>query len=679
MIIRQVFPLTLFLVIMLFILSLSVTSVGDVEQVVLNYGTLDSTDALLLSTLPSSKDHYIISVPQPLLEEDYLALVSHVTLEGFIPPSQYIIEASKEDLQQLHRLSLINHVWAYPSSLIFDPFLLEKQHLSVTVVLFDSTDINSVIREVQSFGSLVYKEDFYFVFETDGKFIPKIAALGGVMYIEEFFYPVPLNDAAVTITGVTDVRQNYGLYGEGQIVAMLDTGLDSGVLDSSMHDDFQGRIISLVDVSGGQGTGTLDDNGHGTHMAGTILGDGTLSPSPSNYAGVAPQAQLYFQAAGDETGQLWIPGLYTDVFLTAFDDNARVHSDSWGVSAASQTGAYSFNAQQIDKFIWDHKDMNIIFGAGNNGFLGINSVSPEASSKNALAVGASENYKPSIAEPSQLADNIDDIWVGSSLGPTDDGRVKPDVVTPATEVFSTQSRYAPTWPSGACTKNKSMSGSYNLGPDYGSCGGTSSAAAHAAGLVTLVREYWIKERNHNNPSAALIKATVINSAVDMGFGVPSNESGWGRVNLTKVLHDDRALYFIDDKQGLKAGKKSVCQIGNVDGGEPLKVTLVWSDKDAAVLAPTTLVNDLHLEVQGPGMNTYYGNDFSAPFDDTRDLTNNVENVIIDDPTPGSYTLTVKVGNIMTQQQPLAFVVSYKEQPYLQGPFQPYPFICLFPH
>ena len=99
---------------------------------------------------------------------------------------------------------------------------------------------------------------------------------------------------------VTPVRNNYGINGSGQIIAIADTGLDTGYNNESMHDDLEGRIISIHDTA--NDGDVSDTNGHGTHVAGSALGNG--ASSGGLYSGAAPEAQLIFQAIGDSSDEV---------------------------------------------------------------------------------------------------------------------------------------------------------------------------------------------------------------------------------------------------------------------------------------------------------------------------------------------------------------------------------------
>ncbi len=202
-----------------------------------------------------------------------------------------------------------------------------------------------------------------------------------------------------------------------------------------------------------------DPDGHGTHAAGSIVGDG--SASAGDYAGTAPDAELVHQSIMDPSGGLrGLPVDLGDLFAQAYSEGARIHSDSWGANVG---GAYTVDSAAADAFMWDHDDMLLVFSAGNaaadansDGIVDADSMGAPATAKNVLTVGASENRRPTIADmwymwgfpanpirDDAVADNVSGMAAFSSRGPTDDGRVKPDVVAPGTSIVSTRSR---AWP-----------------------------------------------------------------------------------------------------------------------------------------------------------------------------------------------------------------------------------------
>lgn len=212
----------------------------------------------------------------------------------------------------------------------------------------------------------------------------QIARLPSVRWIEYALQPRLLNDVARTIMQVDPVWTNYGLFGSNQLVAVADSGLDTGNF-GTLSPDFAGRISATHVLSAGADWG--DNFGHGTHVAGSIAGAGVQSgASPAQhaytntFAGVAPEAHLVIQAfeADSSTGE--IIGLdpdYYQLFAQAYADGARLHSDSWGdytgpiTDTEAQFGGYPFGAQRTDQFVWEHPDMAIFVAAGNSGVHGV--------------------------------------------------------------------------------------------------------------------------------------------------------------------------------------------------------------------------------------------------------------------------------------------------------------------
>jgi subtilisin family serine protease len=258
--------------------------------------------------------------------------------------------------------------------------------------------------------------------------LERVTLLPEVRLIERYVAPQLTNDKATSITRINEVWSSHGLTGAGQIVGHADTGLDVGTTGAAMHDDFEGRIAAAYAL--GRVGDWSDPQGHGTHTAGTILGNG--AKSGGLYAGAAPDAQLVHQSVMDASGGLGgLPLDYGTLFQQAYDAGARIHSDSWG---ASTFGGYG-DAVYLDAWTWNSgspRNMLVVMAAGNDG-PDASTVGSPGTAKNALTVGASETSRPALGS---YADDIDEIAAFSSRGPTADGRIKPEVVAPGTWIAS---------------------------------------------------------------------------------------------------------------------------------------------------------------------------------------------------------------------------------------------------
>ncbi len=355
--------------------------------------------------------------------------------------------------------------------------------------------------------------------------------------------------------------------------------------------------------------------------------------------------------------------------------------------------------------------MVITFSAGNEGIdansdgvIDNDSMGAPATAKNVLTVGASENqrsdsypcdtglsytacasqggvnsiftwgsawpadYPANPIKDDVSANNSGQMAAFSSRGPTDDQRIKPDVVAPGSWILSTYSDlYQQGYDASPNPRNNAWQyDGYGFPYDqyYKYLSGTSMSNPLTAGGAAVVRDYYSKAYSVN-ATAALVKATIINSAVDMAdenndgvndndYPIPNNHEGWGRVNLDAAT--DGTIQFVDEGTGLSTGGSANFQV--TSSGGPLKVTVVWTDYPSTEAASINLVNDLDLTVTGPS-GTFRGNVFSGGWSaagGTADRRNNVENVYIQNAAAGTYTVTVGAFNIPNGPQKFALVV-----------------------
>lgn len=412
------------------------------------------------------------------------------------------------------------------------------------------------------------------------------------------------------------------LDGSGQTVAVADSGLDED------HGDFGTRIAGSYDVIG-DGSTADKHSGHGTHVACTVLGDGFRG----GYGGVAQAADLYFQAMeNDNTGNFQSPSL-NNLLNTAYNAGARTHTNSWGSSAASEQSKYNSETEDVDdranyfdRYYNGLEGMTILFAAGNDG-PNSGTVSPPATAKNVISVGNHKN---------RGSGSPDSMWSGSSRGPTDDGRIKPDLVAPGAYVRSCRAQEA------TDTNGASWSSSYYL--EYT---GTSMATPNAAGAAVMVREYLEEIAQRPSPQGALVKALLVLGAQDIGSrDIPNEDEGWGRVNLRNSLAPPGGQgIWVDDRSVMSGTGNSKSYSFNVSQSSGLfKAVLTWSDERGSRFSSAQLVNDLDMEITSPDGTVYLGNDFAngrSVTGGTRDSVNNLEVVLIDNAAMGTWTLKVK--------------------------------------
>jgi serine protease AprX len=515
----------------------------------------------------------------------------------------------------------------------------------------------------------------------------RLAKVHGVRQIRQQALPEFANDVALGLMATTIAMrprqggggQGLGLSGDGQVVAVCDSGLDFGRV-RDVHPDLRGRVNKILKYPSGF-DGKDDRNGHGTHIAGSVLGDGSLSGG--RLRGPAYRARLLFQATEgeadpDQPGMALVAsGLPTgagfgQLLDDAYSRDARVHVDALSFRGDGMRGEYNPTCHALDEFVWKHKDFCVVAAAGNltdaANLLGdADRVTPPGTSKNCITVGASESRRPQLdlsypawaagtdagRPPGALLVGRDPEQVSllSRRGPTMDRRNKPDVVAPGSCILSTRSSARPwrqgdDWPPYADDPNH-----------YAYLGGTSQATALTAGAVTLLREYFVKERRVADPTAALLKAALIAGATLLPSGQAHPElvdqrQGYGRVNLDAVLApaNGASLRFQEVDPGLREGDNThELEIEVRSGDIPLRVVLAYTDYPG-----DRLLNCLNLVVAPPGGGALAGNDPSGR--GNPDTRNNVEVVHVDPPLPpGRWRVQVVPFGIPYPPQPFALV------------------------
>lgn len=564
----------------------------------------------------------------------------------------------------------------------------------VMVQVYPDADLNEVVRRMRDLGAKGIagaRRNAFFsrvrLLLTPSEIAAlrePLAGLRDVFWIDLEGRRTLLNDTTIWVGqsglsgGQTTPIFSQGIFGEGQTVGIIDTGIDPDacyfrdtarglpptnlcnggtVVNTSQRKVIAVDFLTSTECSGGIASTEWDTQNHGTHVAGTVAGDNFAHLLTHDGGdGMAPGAKLVIQDAGfrtDNCGDL--PGIgcpvvdLNPIFQQAYTQGARIHTNSWGdnENAAVQNN-YSAASQDVDEFMWNHKDFLIFFAAGNAG-PGTGSVGSPSTAKSAVAVGATLRGTSANSMASF-----------SSCGPTADGRIKPEITVPGSNIVS--------------ARNDLNSGTNNCSTITMS--GTSMATPGAAGLTALIRQYYTdgwyptgakNSLNALTPSAALLRATLVNSAVNMTgtTAMPANCQGWGRVLLENALFftgQTRKLWISDTATPFVTGSVNEDRAFTftVGTGESLKATLAWTDFPSTPAATPNLNNDLDLIVTGPTGTVWRGNVFSGGVSATggaADRKNTLEQVLLAAPAAGTYTVTVRSFNVPNGPQPFALVVT----------------------
>lgn len=359
---------------------------------------------------------------------------------------------------------------------------------------------------------------------------------------------------------------------------------------------------------------------HGHRVAALAAGH-DASRSLDNIRGMAWEAKLSLDDLDD----------LMDEYITVSDtlrnqdaDGAFIHSNSWHIGCG-----YNLKAAEVDTFVFNN-ERHFVCGSSGNSDGSDECIGPPGSAKNALCVSASKNVSGVMVFGDGVAGPIS----------KDDPRFKPDICAPGDDL-STASR-------SRCE------------PQDIDCA-SSWATPIVAGAAALVRQYysegWYPTGTYmgsvpHDPSGALVKATLLNSTVNMtASGYPSYREGWGLLRLTNTLFfagTDAPRLFVKDifnADGLAMGQFHEYDIVVEDDSYPLKITLVWSDTAATLPAASPLVNNLNLIVTSPDRKTFLGNNFHADGLSTEggeaDAINNVEMVVRNQHLQGTWHIEVR--------------------------------------
>ena len=348
--------------------------------------TIALDDTLKTTAFRSSNDINLLDAREKINEIQGLAI------RDFIYPSGLIVQGTPVALTQAQNLDVISSFHSVPLALfiqdeILDILLLEDGEQSLVGQSLrlqgwrDDTGPQQTISFTDSFGNKLF-QDVADVAELtleniihwdEGRYegLLKTSDITSIMIQPSVnslrFNPqftIENNQAGSHMkTGTMKIYFNSDLDGSNQTVAVADSGLDED------HGDFGNRVVGNYDVIN---DGSTADrwSGHGTHVSCTVLGDGFRG----GYTGVAPEADLYFQAMeNDNTGNFQSPSL-NYLLNSAYNDGARTHTNSWGSGGNNIYGRYTSESQDVDdranyydRYYNGAEGLTILFAAGNDG------------------------------------------------------------------------------------------------------------------------------------------------------------------------------------------------------------------------------------------------------------------------------------------------------------------------
>ncbi|TAH20944.1 MAG: T9SS C-terminal target domain-containing protein [Cytophagales bacterium] len=484
--------------------------------------------------------------------------------------------------------------------------------IGVEVTLFSKEGIAEVRNEIMRLkGKILAQSIFFGVIKA---IIPKnqvivLAKSASVQFISYMEAPLEnKNNIGRNRQGVNAMNNApKNLTGNGVIVGIWDAILRP-------HADFENRMQNK-EIYNDFTDANQDD--HGNHVAGTVGGAGIINPRAR---GIAPKSTLFSYSYSDHNnGRINASSFVEDEVLAAINPSnpslgVVITQNSFGptITACAGLDNYPSRARRRDMLARTFPFLTQCVAAGNEqaacagGFTTLSDVS-----KNAIIVGS--------------VDSTDVIATSSSFGPTRDGRIKPDISAVGENVFSL-----------------SFSNQYVIKS------GTSMATPMVSGVAALLYERFKQINGNMNPTSDLIKALLCNNADDINNLRPDYRSGFGRLNggnALKALEENRF-----EKKSVSQNQTNIKTITVAPNTAELKIMLTWIDVEALTGASVALVNDLNLQVISPDgtiFNPWVLNPLTPNAIATRqiDSRNNIEQVTIDNPIAGNYTISVVGVNI----------------------------------
>ena len=452
-----------------------------------------------------SQKYFIVQFSGPIQDSWKDSLTAEgAEILAYVPDFAFKVRMNPAIASRVGQLGFVSTVSPLQSQAKFGADLTQETGTSLYRIRIERGSNFGLVRSLvaQTGAEIVGYDGDTVVVAANGALLDAISQLDDVASINNFQLnelhsagnAPAANEIGTNIIGAAAAHAR-GYDGSTQIVGVADTGLGGGTTSTAHIDIPTSRVVAVNSWRGVDDScwtitddGAIDvDSGHGTHVSTSVLGDGNAAGLGR---GTAPAARLVFQATENwatmkglcaiyYTSGYYLTGLPTDLntlFQQAYDQGARIHSNSWGSAAA---GDYTANSAHADNFVWVHPDMLITFSAGNDGVdanadgvIDNDSMGAPATAKNVLTVGASENdragnwqcdpsltYTTCAAQGGQNviatygtswpadypanpikddpgAGNAQQMAAFSSRGPTDDGRYKPDVVAPGTWILS---------------------------------------------------------------------------------------------------------------------------------------------------------------------------------------------------------------------------------------------------
>ena len=591
---------------------------GDVNSVPNAALWMDSISRLKSQTDPVEVLLHFKTMPDAKMKEQLRR--QGVTLYDYIPDNTYLAHVSptvnKTSFATLPITGVINVMPAMKADeYLWQQVRQKKGGVEVLVSFYPGIDEATIRQFVVVMGATInggnmQKYGAYKISIASEK-VRALASWYGVKYISPVTDMVPLDIMSMpsmkgNVAATQSIYGGYGLNGDSVTVGVGDNA--SGIY----HIDTKEKTTNF---------NPAPKSAHGQITNGIVGSSSIVDPFAATTTPNVKLLDHLYDNVLSATG-----AMYNGYNMTLSNNSYTITTGT-----CTYAGTYDVYSAFLDTLAWEYPYVQHVFASGNDGGL---NCSPYLNgfanvgggyqpSKNIIVVGSMTSFLQQAGDESR--------------GPVKDGRLKPEIIAVGLGTYSTVADDKYAWTAG-----------------------TSMAAPHVTGGLAALTQRYKQLNGGNKPRADLLKAILLNGAMDLGNPGPDYSYGYGGMDLYRSLQMLDANNYTYNS--IVEGDSQYFTITIPPNTGKLKVMICWNDYPASSLASKALVNDLDLSVIDPaatvhlplGLDPIPAN-VNNNATEKEDHINNTEQVTIVSPPAGSYTIKVKGHSVPFGPQGVAVV------------------------
>ncbi len=546
-----------------------------------------------------------------------------ITVLDYIPDNTYVAIVSQLSDRAKRALSLSYSITPMLPEWKADKYLWQSVttgNLKLVVSIYSvvgKQELQDLVRSLD--GQLLAgdMEDYgYYNIDIAAQKLRNLAGWYGIRSISMRTKPVLLDRQSIpAVKGNNAIAPfllgGYNLNGDSVTIGVGDN--TSGIF----HTDMVDRITNY---------NPAPMTNHGIHINGIAGGAAILDPLAISMTPKVKLLNFFFSSLLPATGTMLA------------QHNMTITNNSYTIAEDNcpYFGTYDLYSRFLDTMAIQYPTVQHVFAAGNDGEL---TCAPHAPGYATVGGG----YQPSknIIVVGSTSHNLVQAW-DQSRGPVKDGRIKPDIVAVGASVYSG-------------LRNNT----------YGWAGGTSMASPQVASGLAILTQRYKQLHNGTQPRADLLKTVLLNSSTDLGVAGPDFSFGFGMMDIGRALKTLENNWY---RSGILNHSDSQSYVINIPTGTAqAKIMLYWNDAPASPSAAKQLVNDLDVvlklpngQIKLPLVPDATPANAQKPAIEQADHLNNVEQITINNPESGNYTVTVRGYDVSLGPQP--FVIAYDLAP-----------------